>query len=145
MKFEAVSEIAAPASDVWSVLTDVTRWPEWTPTMRTVRRLDDGPFGPGSSAKIRQPRLPRAVWRVVEFEPGRGFAWTSAGPGVLSRGDHRVEPLGAHRCRVTVSIETTGPLARPLWLLIGGLTRRYVSTEATCLKRHCEAGQARGR
>jgi hypothetical protein len=36
-------------------------------------------------------------------------------------------------------IESTGPLAGMLTLLLGSLTRRYVSTEGRSLKQHCEA------
>ncbi|MDQ2709509.1 MAG: SRPBCC family protein [Actinomycetota bacterium] len=138
MRCDVAIEIDAPAPEVWAVLTDVTRWPEWTPTMNEVRLRDGGKLGPASSAEIRQPRLPKAVWTVTEFEDGHRFAWTASGPGVRTVGDHRVEPLAGDRCRVTIGIETSGPLARPFWLLAGGLTRRYVSLEAMSLKRRCE-------
>jgi len=138
MKFETTIDIDAAAPTVWSVLADVTRWPEWTPTMTEVRLREGERLGPAGSAEIRQPRLPRAVWTVTEFEDGRRFAWAAGGPGVRTVGDHVVEPLGADRCRVTLGIETTGALSRPFWLLAGGLTRRYVTLEADSLKRRCE-------
>jgi uncharacterized membrane protein len=132
------AEIDAPAAEVWAVIADVARWPVWTPTMTEVRLLDGDRIGPGAGARVRQPKLPPAVWRVTEFDEGRRFAWAARGPGVRTVGDHRVEPLDGGRCRVVLSIDTTGPLARPFWALIGGLTRRYVATEARSLKEHCE-------
>jgi uncharacterized membrane protein len=135
---EVATEIDAPAERVWAVLADVEHWPDWTPTMTSVRLLTAGPLGPGSSAEIRQPKLPKAVWTVTGFEAGRRFEWAAGGPGVTTRGDHRVEPLDGGRCRVTLVIESTGPLAGPLTLLLGSLTRRYVSTEGRSLKQHCE-------
>jgi hypothetical protein len=142
MKFETTIDIDAAAPKVWSVLADVVRWPDWTPTMNEVRLVGPGGegahLGSASSAEIRQPKLPRAVWKVTEFEDGHRFAWAAGGPGVHTVGDHVVEPLDADRCRVRLGIETTGALSRPFWLFAGSLTRRYVTLEADSLKRHCE-------
>jgi hypothetical protein len=143
MKFVTTIDIDAAAPRVWSVLADVERWPDWTPTMNEVRLRGGGTLGPESTADVRQPKLPKAVWKVTAFEEGRRFAWTAGGPGVLTVGDHVVEPLGADRCRVTLGIETTGALSRPFWLFAGGLTRRYVTLEANSLKKHCEARTTR--
>jgi uncharacterized membrane protein len=139
MRTETVVEIDAPASTVWAVVANVEAWPEWTPTMREVTLRGGGPLGPGSVADIRQPKLPKATWTVTGYEEGHAFTWVGAGPGVRTVADHRVEPLGADRCRVTLSVETTGPLARPFWLLLGGLTERYVATEAASLKADVES------
>src|SRR4051794_29371835 len=46
--FETTRHIDSPTEPVWEVLFDVGRWPEWTPTIGSVERLDDGPFQVGS-------------------------------------------------------------------------------------------------
>jgi uncharacterized membrane protein len=138
MRFRVTEEIAAAPEQVWAVLADVEHWPDWTPTMTSVRRLDAGPLGPTSAAEIRQPKLPKTVWRVTRFEPGRRFEWAAGGPGVTTRGDHVVEPLDDGRSSVTLEIATVGALAGVVALLLGSLTRRYVSLEASSLKRRCE-------
>jgi uncharacterized protein YndB with AHSA1/START domain len=140
VEYEVAVEIAAPPERVWAVLVDVERWPEWTPTMTRVRRLDRGPFGTGSAARIKQPRLPPAVWRVTAFDPGRSFSWTATGPGVRTVAGHHLGPGSDGSVTVTLTIEQSGPLAGLLWRLTSGLTRRYVDTEAHSLKRRCEAG-----
>lgn len=105
--------------------------------MTSAERLDDGAFGPGARFRVRQPRLPQAVWTVDQVEPGRAFSWTSASPGVHSWGDHRVEPAGEHSLAVLV-FEQTGPLSGLASLIASRLVRRYVRTEAQSIKRFVE-------
>ena len=62
MDIERTVDIAAPVEKVWAAMTDVQRWSEWTPTVTSVDLLDGGPVRVGSPVRIRQPRLPAAVW-----------------------------------------------------------------------------------
>ncbi|WP_229401284.1 SRPBCC family protein [Micromonospora okii] len=138
MRFEAGTEIAADVEAVWAVQVDIDRWPEWTASVRRARRLEPGPLAVGSTARLEQPRLPPAVWRVVELEAPYRFAWVSEAPGVRSRADHRIVPLDHGRVRVELTLTQSGPLAAPVGWLYGGLTRRYLRLEADGLRRRCE-------
>ncbi|MDP9366315.1 MAG: SRPBCC family protein [Chloroflexota bacterium] len=138
---ERVIEIAAPPEQVWAVMSDVARWPEWTASVTSVERLDRAPLGVGSRARVRQPRFPVAVWTVSALDPGRFFEWRSPAPGLLSVAGHRVDDAGDRASRATLSITWSGPLAPVVRLLVGSLSRRYVETEAQGLKRRCEAAQ----
>jgi uncharacterized protein YndB with AHSA1/START domain len=140
VEYEVAIEIAAPPERVWAVLVDVERWPEWTSTMTGVRRLDRGPFGMGSAARVKQPRLPATAWRVTRFEPGRSFSWTARGPGMRTEAGHRLAPGSAGSVTVTLTIRQSGLLAAPLGWLMSRLTRRYLDTEGQSLKRLCETG-----
>jgi uncharacterized membrane protein len=130
--FETSRHVAAPAQQVWDVLVDVAHWPEWTPTVDSVERLDDRPFGVGSRAEVRQPKLPRATWEVTEVVDGRSFTWAAAGPGLRTIARHEVVP-DATGCTVTLSIEQTGPLGAVAATLWRRLTQRYIELEAESL------------
>jgi len=139
MRFEATSEVAAPAGRVFDVYADVERWPDWTRSVTSVERLDEGPLQVGSRARVRQPRLPVAVWQVTDVEPGRSFTWVARGPGVVTTGRHLVSPTADDgRVTVTAILEQAGPLGPLLGLLTARLTRRYLGLEVHGIKAHCE-------
>lgn len=138
MAFHVEQDIDAEPADVWVVLTDVERWPEWTRSMAAVRRLEDGPFGLGSTVQVRQPRLPQAVYTVTAYEQGEAFTWTARTPGLAIVADHRIRPRGDGLSSVELAVEMTGPLAPVAGLLLGSLIRRYIALEAEGLKRRCE-------
>jgi uncharacterized membrane protein len=130
--FSTSRHIEAPPDQVWEVLFDVARWPEWTPTVDSVERLDDGPVRVGSRARLRQPKLPRAEWEVTEVVDGRSFTWEAKGPGMKTIGRHEVESDGAGSV-VRLSIEQTGPMGAVAALVWRGLTQRYIELEAESL------------
>jgi len=145
-------EIAASPELVWSTLSDVERWPEWTRSVSEVERLDAGGFGAGSRARVKQPGMPRLVWEVTEYVPGEVFSWASKAPGVTTTGGHRLvaDPSGpgsgeddqGDRVTVTLTLDQAGFLAPVVWRLTGSRSRRYVQMEADGLKRRCESGGA---
>ncbi|MCZ7438946.1 SRPBCC family protein [Micromonospora sp. WMMC241] len=140
MRFVETVEIAADVERVWAVQTDVEHWPEWTPSVTAARRLEPGPLVLGSTARLTQPRLRPAVWRVTEIDPPHAFVWESASPGVRSRGEHRLVPLGDGRTRAELVLTQTGPLAGLVGLFGGATMRRYLRQEADGLRRRCEPG-----
>lgn len=71
--FAIAVEISAPPDRVWAVMSDIEAWPEWTPTVTRVELLDPGPLAVGQRARVLQPRLPAAVWRITALGPGRSF------------------------------------------------------------------------
>jgi hypothetical protein len=136
VRYRVTEEINAAPEAVWEVLVDVANWPTWSPTTNAIRRLDRGPFGFDSAAEVRQPRLPKNVWRVTEFEPGRRFEWSTKVAGVLTRGDHLIEPLDGGRSLLTLETESSGVLSGLVSLFYGQLSRRYIALEASSLKKY---------
>lgn len=76
--FQIETEINASAELVWATMRDVERWPEWTPTVTSVRLRTPRPLAVGSRAVIRPPKLPPALWRMVELDDSlRSFTWVN--------------------------------------------------------------------
>ena len=143
MQFEISTDIDAALGDVWMVLTDIERWPQWTTSMTSVERLDEGPFAVGSTARVRQPRLPAAVWEVVDLEPRVSFSWAAKMPGMTTTAEHRLTSRPGGGVGVTLSIHQTGALSPFVALFTSRITRRYVQMEADGLKRRCESAPER--
>ena len=139
MDIERSIDIDAPREKVWTVMTDVERWPEWTASVTSVALLAKVPFDVGSQARLRQPRLPVVVWTVTAFEPEHYFTWQTDVPGVRTVAGHHVEATGSNSTRVTLSLSWRGPLAPLIGLLCRKRSRRYVGMEAQGLKQRCEA------
>ena len=137
MEFVKQIDIEAPPDVTWAVMSDGERWPEWTASVTSVRRLDEGPLRIGSRALIRQPRFPPAVWTVTTLEPGRRFVWKSGMAGMWVYGDHSVAetPTGT---RATLRLSYDGLLARLMGRMTRGITNRYLEMEAGGLKARSE-------
>jgi len=134
--FSITIEIPAPRPVVWSVISDVERWPEWAPSISRVKKLSAGPLQVGSRARVHQPKLPPAYWRVTEFDPGAGFTWVSLAPGMRVTARHEVQG-DASGCFVTLSIIYEGRLGALLARWVGNLNNRYLTMEANGLKSRC--------
>jgi uncharacterized protein YndB with AHSA1/START domain len=132
-------EIDAAPERVWEVMTDVERWPEWTETVTSATRLDEGQLRLDSRARLEQPKLPPTEYVVVELSPGRSFTWVATSPGVRTTARHVVEALPHGGARVRLGVEQAGPLGMVIGrLFFKGLTDRYLATEAAGLKARCE-------
>ncbi len=140
MKLSVEVDIDAPPRIVWDVWRDIERWPEWTASISSVEIIDPrerGSLAVGLRARVRQPKLPPAVWKVTSVDEGRAFTWVSASPGARVTAIHRIEPRSGGS-RATLSIDFAGPLG----LLVGHLARsistRYLELEAAGVKARSE-------
>jgi len=136
-RFETSLDLAVSPARVWAVMGDIERWPEWTPSITSVQRLDDGSVGVGSRARVKQPKLPASVFEVTVWNPERGFDWVTRSPGLQGLGRHAIEPI-ANGSRVTLSVTFSGPLSPLAAFVLGGLTERYIRLEAEGLKRRVQ-------
>lgn len=137
MKFTHSIDIQAPPQIVWAVWSEIELWSEWTASITKIEKLAPGPLAIGLRARVRQPKLPTAIWRVTDVQENRGFTWVSTSPGAHVTGIHSIEPL-ADGSRATLSITFAGPIALLVGWLSRSLTQHYLRLEANGLKARSE-------
>ena len=136
--FQIETEINASAELVWATMRDVERWPEWTPTVTSVRLRTPPPLAVGSRVVIRQPKLPPALWRVGELDDSlRRFTWVNSALGVRVIATHFAVPFG-ERSRASFSLRFEGLFAEILGFATRKLNNRYLAMEAQGLKSRVE-------
>ena len=116
--------------------TDVASWPRWTPTVRSARPLDEGPFALGSRYSLKQPLQPETVWQVTDCRDGESFTWEARGTSSPMRATHRLEPADGGTRNVLVLEAEAMP-----WLL-RRLSAFALKRENLGLKRFCERSGA---
>jgi uncharacterized membrane protein len=137
MRFESSVHIEASPARVYEVFSDVERWPEWTASITSVERLEPGPLTVGSKTRIKQPKLPVAVWEVTELVEGSHFVWVATGPGVRTVAGHYVEADGTG-ARAISRIDQQGPGGWLIGTIYKGLSNRYLAMEGAGLKARSE-------
>lgn len=139
--FTARAIATAPVDRLWTVLSDVTAWPDHLPTFTSVTLIGGPtPMGLGSRFVVRQPGLPAATYEVTDWEPGRGFTWVARSIGVATTATH-VATASEVGTRLDLTIRWDGPLARPLQLMLGRRVQRMIELEATTFARVAAAGE----
>jgi hypothetical protein len=115
--------------DVYALVADVTRTPEFSPEILECTWLD-GATAPAVGARFKaRNKVPnRPAWSnkpvVTVVEPGRKFAFARTEPfGGTVEWTYELEP-DADGTRVTESYTVTKPLGRVGWFIIGGLFAR---------------------
>jgi uncharacterized membrane protein len=138
VRIENTVDIAATKEQVWTAMEDVERWPEFAPQFKSIV-LIDAPLAMGAEARVTPHGFFSAIWKVTEFEPNRLFTWESNMlPGLHLVAGHEIVPDG-EGVKVTLSLESSGPMAGVLGLVLGRIFRRNVRQEAEGMKAHCEA------
>jgi hypothetical protein len=129
----------ADVGHVWRSYVTVENWPRWTRSISSARWLDSGPMRIGHRAVVKQPGMPRMVWKVIALQDDAEFSWAARSPGVLITARHKVHANGDDTSRITLELEMTGPLAGVVNALTGRRNRRYLAMEAAG---HKAAGEA---
>jgi hypothetical protein len=101
--------IEAPAGVLWELLTDLSRWPEWGPTVRSARLEGEG-LAAGARGTVTTVVGLDLGFEITEYSEGTHWAWKVAG---LPATDHSVEELSAESCRVGFGVP---------WPAVGYLT-----------------------
>lgn len=112
---------AAPVTDVWALLVDPTRWPEFEPA---IRRVVAEP--PDEAAEVEAGKRLRAQLRLsavqipveIDHVVNRSSLAVTARllPGLAEEVEHLVIPSATGGTQVTVRIRLNGPFALPALL-----------------------------
>ncbi len=121
-------DIDAPIDTVWALTIDIESWPDMSPTMTSIERLDDGPLQVGSRALVKQPAQRPTTWTVTRLEEPTLFEWEATVWGVRMAASHRLEAIDTS-CRNTLSVAMSGRGARLLTMLAGRQIRRAIGQE----------------
>lgn len=140
-------EIACAPAAAWAYLADAERNPEWLDNMESCRWTTEPPIAVGSryeQVAMFLGRQVRTSFEVTELRDGSQVTISSlpgsSFPLTITRG---LDPLSAHRCRVT-EIAGGDPsgfyrLAEPL---MRPLVRRNITRAYAKLKRLLETAEA---
>ena len=136
-EYTNIIHIDAPIERVWQILSDLERWPLWTPTVLSVRRLDDQTQPVGRRYRLHQPRLGRADWIVTDWIRQIGFVWVCKRPGILLVAEHKLRPEG-NGCAVQLLLKVSGLLAPLVVRYAASIINEYLRLEAAGLQRRSE-------
>lgn len=140
-------EIARRPEEVFSYVTDFSRFPEWQGGVVSARPEGVAPIAVGSRAVVTRRAGPRALARteeVTELDPPRTWAVRGVGDGpVVAIAKGRIEPLDhGQRSRVTIALQFEargiGRLVVPL--IIRRQARRQLPRNKRKLKEVLEHG-----
>ena len=129
MKGEATIEIAAAPDQVYALVADVTRTPEWSPETHTVEWRDGNTMAEPGARFVGRNRFGLMRWSmpcVIETaDPGRELSWSTRTMGrKVTRWTYRFEP-SAGGTRVTESFTDVDKLPGPVQAIVGVMFRRH--------------------
>jgi uncharacterized protein YndB with AHSA1/START domain len=116
-------EIARRPEDVFSYMTDFSRFREWQGSVVSVRREGNAPLAVGSKAVVTRrvgPRELPGTEEITELNPPRNWVVRAVGGPLIAIAKGTIEPLdGGERSRVTIALEFEGRgIGRLLVLLV---------------------------
>jgi hypothetical protein len=130
-------EIRAAVPVVWRLITDVERWPDWTPTVLSLCKTDTGPLTIGTTCRVRQPGLPERLYKVTSLQEQSEMTWETNTAGLRMVASHQVWSTHTGSC-AQLLFSVTGVLAPMVRLLFAQKIDGMVNLEAESLRRAAE-------
>jgi ribosome-associated toxin RatA of RatAB toxin-antitoxin module len=142
----STAEVDAPIEQVWALVEDVERAPEWQGGLKRMHALERDDEGHAILCQAEADAKVRTVKSTVRFTYNgpTTLAWRQEKGELKAVDGHwKLEDLGENRTRATYSVEVD--LGRMLSLVIRGplvdlLRGMFVSARAGELKRAIESG-----
>lgn len=130
-RIEIGRDVATPAASVWVVLTDVSLWTAWGPSVTAVEYPGET-ISPQTSGRVRTLWLRWIPFRIETVE-GMDWTWTVGGRTPPADG-HGIEELDDRHSRVYLQL----PLWAPWYLLVCVVALRNIASVA---QREDESGR----
>jgi hypothetical protein len=134
-EFRTSTSIQAPAEKIWSVLTNVSAWPEWDPNCDKV----EGQAVLGNKLKVFTKLSPGRAFpvKVTEFSPNRKMTWTGGMPFGLFTGvrTYTLDSGGDENVDFTMHEVFSGPLL--------GLIGKSIPDMSVAFEQFCSGLKAR--
>ncbi len=112
--YEVTETIQASPDEVWAVVEDVARYPDWDSGVERV----EGRVAPGEKLKVHSQANPGRAFpvQVTDLAPGREMTWSGGMPLGLFKGvrTYRVAAENGGT-RFTMREEYSGPLLPLIW------------------------------
>jgi len=106
--FEYRHPTTAKAADIWSLWSNVSRWPEWDVDLEDVSL--DGDFVAGVSGSLQPRGMEAFPFTITRAEPECGYSEETPLDGAVLRFDHEfVSGPGGNEIRQRVAVD--GPAA----------------------------------
>lgn len=137
MRIEHSIDIAAPVERVWELTMDVESWPNLTPTITLIERLEPGPLTVGAMARIKQPGQRARIWTVTALEPNQRFSWATRVMGMKMTGGHYLAVTTGGTTN-TLTLDVEGPLSPVLGRLLRRPFLKSIQAENEGFKRAAE-------
>lgn len=130
--FECEATFEAEPDEVWTVWTDVARWPEWD-VSKEIAQLD-GPFEQGACGWAKQRGNLGGPFTITAVDAGR--RWVTECPVPLGKVifEHILEPVTGGRVRLVKRAEVDGG-AWPLLRLLAPKMRRDTAQSLAALRK----------
>ena len=143
MNAQFSEEIDRPADEVFAVISDFSRNPEWQKGMKSAIWTSEPPTRVGSTYDQVARFLGREVvttFEVVAYEPERSISIESRKSSFPIRVTRSVEPIGPSRCRVIADVSgEPGRFFRLFGPLLRWIAERSVRGDYARLRRLLES------
>ena len=144
VRIEARAESKATPDEVFAVLADHERWPEWFPSVRKVTVLGEATGGVGARRRVAVPGA-TVDEEFIVWDPGQRWSFTglSAKPRFTRSlvEDCRLQPTagGGTDISYTMYLDPAPALRPVIKLLAGGIRRNNGKAMASLARRAAEA------
>jgi len=113
MRFESSVDIDAPAGKIWALIDRLEDWPRWMPSIKSIKRISQGPLTVGSRLSVTADvsGIPvTLLMTITQFVPERNVVMVGKALGTKLTRFYKLEPANGNT-RITVGGDVSGALA----------------------------------